>query len=503
MQTSIYVGLGVLFLLYRLYHIYYNLYLHPLAKIPGPKLYAISWLPRLWRQHIRGCHYKDLVGLHDKYGIIVRVGPDEVSNATGTAWDTIGGSSQQFMRDLNFFSVSQLQVEGKSFISQNKQDHHAIRRLLLPAFTNKAFMHHEDIVNVWLDKLNKRIEEQKGNEFNIERMFTWFTFDVMGVLSFGEDFGCLENERNHPYLHAAEVGAPFLSVMQVLLRFPATRGFYNLALRLPWMDWWNSLRVMSDSTAARWLDTIDEAGEDRGDIMSTIYNGMKDKEHPITRVQALDVASILVLSGSEATPILMTAMMWNIMSNPRVYERVKHEIRYSGIIKSAADITAANTDQMVYMDAIIQESLRTDTPFATTIPRIVPPGGARVDGYWLPGGTTCGVPHYTAGNWEYNFSDPGSFVPERWLPERDARYANDKRAAFRPFAKGSLDCIGKRFVYHEVRMAFAALFWHFDFELAEQSVHWDKGHRAEFIRIIRQKRPLYVKAMPRADLDVV
>lgn len=395
----------------------------------------------------------------------MRVGPDEVSNATGTAWDTIGGSSQQFMRDLNFFSVSQLQVEGKSFISQNKQDHHAIRRLLLPAFTNKAFMHHEDIVNVWLEKLRKKMEDQKGQEFNIERMFTWFTFDVMGVLSFGEDFSCLENEKNHPYLHAAEVGAPFLSVMQVLLRFPATRGFYNLALRLPWMDWWNSLRVMSDKTAARWLDTVDEVGEDRGDIMSTIYNGMKDKEHPITRVQALDVASILVLSGSEATPILMTAMMWNIMSNPRVYERVKHEIRYSGIIKTAADITAANTDNMVYMDAIIQESLRTDMPFATTIPRIVPPGGAAVDGYFLPGGvslltipesslqfltsflqTTCGVPHYTAGNWEYNFTDPGSFVPERWLPERDAKYKNDKRAAFRPFAKGSLDCIGKRYV---------------------------------------------------------
>lgn len=83
-------------------------------------------------------------------------------------------------------------------------------------------------MNVWLDKLNKRIEEQKGSEFNIERMFTWFTFDVMGVLSFGEDFGCLENERNHPYLHAAEVGAPFLSVMQVLLRFPRHQGLLQL-----------------------------------------------------------------------------------------------------------------------------------------------------------------------------------------------------------------------------------------------------------------------------------
>ena len=454
------------FILYRLYKIYYNLYLHPLARIPGPKLYAASWIPRLWRQHIKGSHYKDLVKLHDKYGIIVRVGPDEVSNATGTAWDAIGGGSVQYMRDLNFFSVSQLQVEGKSFISQNKRDHHAIRKLLLPAFTSKAFAHHEDIVQEWLRKMNKKIEEKPGEALNYERLFTWFAFDVMGVLSFGEDFGCLEHDRNHPYLHAAEVGAPFLSVMQCLLRFPITRPLYNLALLLPWMDWWNSLREVSDETAAKWLQKAEEdvLEEDRGDIMSTIYKGMKDKKDPITRMQALDVASILVLSGSEATPILMTAMMWNILSVPRVYERVKHEIRHSGIFKSEADITAANSDKMRYMDACIQESLRTDTPFATTIPRVVPPGGGVIDGFWLPEGvstwlqsitspltqisqTTCGVPHYTAGHWEYNFTDPDQFVPERWLPdERDARYANDKRDAFRPFAKGSLDCIGKRYI---------------------------------------------------------
>jgi cytochrome P450 len=326
-------------------------------------------------------------------------------------------------------------------------------------------MHHEDIVSDWLKKMLTKIEAQPDKEINYERLFTWFAFDVMGVLSFGQDFGCLENNRNHPYLYAAEVGAPFLSVMQVILRFRATRGFYNLALRLPWMRFWNSLRTMSDETAARWLARADDEDvvEERNDIMSTIYKGMKDKNTPITRIQALDVASILVLSGSEATPILMTAMMWNILHTPRVYERVKHEIRHSGIFKSAADINASNSDKMVYMDAIIQESLRTDTPFATTIPRVVPPGGAVVDGFWLPGGVslllfiglltvltlfpqaTCGVPHYTAGHWKYNFTDPELFVPERWLPDHDAKYANDKRSAFRPFAKGSLDCIGKRY----------------------------------------------------------
>lgn len=46
-------------------------------------------------------------------------------------------------------------------------------------------------------------------------------------------------------------------------------------------------------------------------------------------------------------------------------------------------------------------------------------------------------------------------------------------------------------------MTFASLIWHFDFELAERSRTWNKGPAAEFIRIIRQKRSLYVKATPR------
>ncbi|TLD14649.1 hypothetical protein PspLS_11018 [Pyricularia sp. CBS 133598] len=182
------------------------------------------------------------------------------------------------------------------------------------------------------------------------------------------------------------------------------------------MHLWNSLREMSGVSASRWLETVH--GEKRKDIMAT----------------ALNVAAILVLSGAKATPILMTAMLWNLLSNPRCYERLCRDIRESGMFKGPADFTAANVEKIAYMEAVVLEALRLDTPFATTIPRILLEEGAWADNYWLPGG---------------------------------------------------------------VGMAFVALLWNFDFQLSDRAPDWKTANGAEHIRIIREKRPFWVKANPR------
>lgn len=193
----------------------------------------------------------------------MRTGPDEVSNASEKSWEDIGGvTGRQFMRDFNFFRISQLQTEGKSFISQDRYEHHFIRRLLQPAFSNKAFLRHEDIVLEWTDKLCRNVEAHGGEAFDLERAFTWFTFDIMGVLSFGEPFGCLENNRNHPYLTAVTVGTPVLSVLQVILRYRATVSLYSLALKLPWARLWNSLREISNISSTKWLNDVADENRD-------------------------------------------------------------------------------------------------------------------------------------------------------------------------------------------------------------------------------------------------
>src|ERR1700744_1870578 len=67
---------------------FYNAFLSPLSKFPGPKLAAAT----------KGyLHYYTFIGqkhtiverLHDKYGEIVRISPDELSFITETAWKDI------------------------------------------------------------------------------------------------------------------------------------------------------------------------------------------------------------------------------------------------------------------------------------------------------------------------------------------------------------------------------------------------------------------------------
>ncbi|RYP30764.1 hypothetical protein DL766_004712 [Monosporascus sp. MC13-8B] len=470
MALALWLGFGV-FLCYRLFRIAYNLYFHPLANVPGPKLYAISWIPRLWRQQIRGTHWKDLVAMHDKYGPIVRTGPDEVSNASARAWDDICGS-RVFTRDLNFLRVTQLS-ERHGFISPVKTEHNMVRRLLQPAFTDRTLLRHEKILAEWVEKLKLNVADEEGRPVDIAQRLVWMTFDTMGVLSFGESFGCLENNRHHAYLKAIELGAPFLSLLQIILRYDATRGLYTQLLKLPWMSFWNSLRATAEAKAAKWIDNADES---RDDVMSLIWKAMQDQKTPLSQRQANDLASILCLAGAESTPVLMAGMMWWVLTTPHAHAKLRDEIRT--VLQKSSDITVSNMSKLPYLDACIMESLRQHTPFSVAIPRIVPEGGATVDGYFLPAGTVCGVPHWASAHLASHFTDPDEFVPERWLANPDPRYSSDRKDTFKPFAKGSMDCIGKRLVYHELRMVMATLFWHFDMELCPESTNWVSGTNA-------------------------
>lgn len=68
----------------------YNLYFHPLSKFPGPFLARTSrafFIRSTWN----GTLHFDVKELHDRYGSVVRIAPDELSFIDPAAWKDIYG----------------------------------------------------------------------------------------------------------------------------------------------------------------------------------------------------------------------------------------------------------------------------------------------------------------------------------------------------------------------------------------------------------------------------
>ncbi|KAF4631291.1 hypothetical protein G7Y89_g6844 [Cudoniella acicularis] len=68
----------------------YNIFFHPLRQYPGPWYTKSS---RLWFiiKIFRGTVVYDIKQLHDKYGDIVRVAPNELSYTNPDAWQEVYG----------------------------------------------------------------------------------------------------------------------------------------------------------------------------------------------------------------------------------------------------------------------------------------------------------------------------------------------------------------------------------------------------------------------------
>lgn len=141
---------------------------------------------------------------------------------------------------------------------------------------------------------------------------------------------------------------------------------------------------------------------------------------------------------------LMSGLMWLINTNPSALSKLQKEIRSS--FASDSDITLIKIDQLPYLQATLQESLRMYPPVPIAMTRKTPPEGISICGEWVAGNTIVGVPQRTASLSPTNFHKPLTFAPERFLPpgERPAEYENDKRGASQPFSAGPRNCLGKK-----------------------------------------------------------
>lgn len=89
-----------------------------------------------------------------------------------------------------------------------------------------------------------------------------------------------------------------------------------------------------------------------------------------------------MVAGSETTATLLSGATYLLMKHPTMLKKLESEVRH---FSTDEELTFLSTSQLPYLNAIIEESFRLYPPGPVRAPRITKPGGAMIDGHYVPG----------------------------------------------------------------------------------------------------------------------
>lgn len=467
----------------------YNIYFHPLASYPGPKLWAATSIPYAYYWRSGRFPFK-VAEFHATYGQVVRILPDELSYSTEDAWKEIYAQRQghlPFLKDPRWYVPAYdppLDHVGH-IIAPNPEEHARFRRLLSHGFSAKSLQAQEVLIMQFVNLLVSRCHENCAKPLDLSKWYNFCTFDIIGDLLFGESFGCLDHSDYHPWVRTVFLQIKASAFMVAINRFPNARSQWFRRIAVPHYLR-EKRRENKDLVSVRVQKRLDRT-DDRPDLLSHALSYTGDPKG-MTRMELEANANILIGAGSETTATTLSAASYLICSHPAVKQKLIDEVR--GTFTRDEDINFIDASNLKYMLAVLNEALRLFPIVPVGLPRIVPKGGETVNGKWVPAGTAVSVQPMAATRSPENFHDPLSFRPERWLG--DEKFANDKLGASQPFSIGSRNCLGRNLAFAEMRTIFAKMVWHFDMELQDDSLDWMDQN----VWTLWDRKPLNVRLTP-------
>lgn len=437
----------------------------------------------------------DIKSLHEQYGDIVRLAPDELSFIDPAAWRDI--YPKNFVRPYEYKD----QPPGKTasnLIACTEQDHARFRRILAPACSERYTSAQEPFVDAHVEKLisklEERIEKSPSRVADIDSVewINYVAFDIIGDLVWGSSFGCLDGLTTHPWIQTVSQ----FKAATVVVSAKFYPWLYAILLAITPSSALNQVMDMWRITEQKVRERVASASS-RPDIIGHILECEKDPTRETMSREEMEVnAMMLVAAGSESVTTVLSGTLNYLLRNPDDLSAVTNEIRTA--CSSRDKISGTKLRQLPILNATLNEGMRLCPTIPDAMRRNVPQRGSNVAGEALPGGTVVSVPPWATYRAKRNFVEPEHFMPARWLPN-DANSSSssmrDHKSAFNPFSLGPHNCPGQNLAWLELRLILAKLLWTFDVSTSPgialpvwetQGIWWFWDKQPTIIRLTRR-----------------
>ncbi|KAI0372489.1 cytochrome P450 [Pilatotrama ljubarskyi] len=425
--------------------------LHPLHKFPGPVLNRITELPLAYTA-ARLYRHRYLCELHDKYGPVVRIAPHHISINTKSAVHTIYRSAQCF----NKTDAYDLHLKGEGVFFIKDRERHAVRRRPWNrALSAAAIKEYAEPLFRTTRAFVVRIAKDSGEKgvVDLGRCTTHWAFDTATLTTFGGNGTVMSMLASDDPDDMAKKPMVALLSFEFFSHFP---WLFHIMKHLPSAVF----RQVEEFSLAQAEKRLHAEKIQFRDIFSY---WIEDAEH--VDVDELATESLAaIVAATETLSSMTTLVFYFILTNPHWHTSLRNELDATFTAHSPLSISSMDQlDDLLVLNAIIQEAFRMGGIFSG-LARVVPAGGAVIEGQYFPEGTAVSVPIYAQHLSEENFGENTAvFNPERWMSGASKADKN----ALMTFGVGAFGCVGQRLAYKQTRLILACAFILLDVKLAD------------------------------------
>ncbi|KAI2615890.1 cytochrome P450 [Hypoxylon sp. NC1633] len=444
LKTEIMIGSYAVGLLTSI--VVYRKYFHRIRHFPGPWAAGATKFWHVW-QCRTGQNYLVIEKLREKYGPIIRTGPEELTIIDAAVPPAVDGPNNKCTKAVWYdFLLPEIALNTTRSIGE----HNARRRIWDQGFSAKALAVYEERIVEYAETLAARIEEvaQKGDPVNVSDWFYWFTFDVMGEFAFGRSFNMLRDKKWHFAVRLLR------RAMSLLGPFSPVPWLAQIAFYItPWMyivrDWLNMMQWCKDRMGERLLMKVTKPDVAHWLIESSLKKGSLEADREWLNGDAVTI----IIAGSDTIAPTLVFAFYELARNPAHQKILLDELADVNIYDPLA------LQRCTHLTAVINETLRLHPPVPTGGYRQSPPAGMTIAGTYIPGNITIVSPRYSLARLESSYVDPELWIPERWSTRNEL--VKDARG-FAPFSQGRFNCVGKTLAMNEMRFVIALLIKKFE-----------------------------------------
>lgn len=243
-----------------------------------------------------------------------------------------------------------------------------------------------------------RIRRESGDgkalrQIDLTKLYGYAAFDTITDLSLGEPLSPgLKDMNEHGWIQGYFFHATFSAIRIALSRFApldAFLGFFFLGVtrQARQRNW----RIINSALTRRMdLTKPKQSAAKRSDLLTPLMDRLDERgQNGITKAEMFSNALAFVIAGTQLNTNILSTATFLLLQNPAKWQALAHEVR--GHFSDASEITVESTEDLKYLHAVINETLRIRHPTPINLPRIVPDSGCSINGRLIPGGVspTC------------------------------------------------------------------------------------------------------------------